>query len=271
MRIAVMQAQAEVLDIQSNLEVIQRASEQAASEGAEILLTPELFAVGYAPYALRESLDSTQIPDIHRRLSEISSEHTIALAYSLPEITDNGWLITATFVDHTGTKLAHYQKVQLFGSEEQAVFIPGDNPPASFEYKGIRLGMVICFDVEFPEIVREAARRSVELLLVPTAMGRGYERVCTHLVPTRAMESQLFIAYSNHCGSQAGFELAGTSVIAGPDGSVLAQAGHEPEVLYAEIELGLYEQAKTEVPYISAARPELYGQWAAERVNALEG
>ncbi|MGP5690715.1 nitrilase-related carbon-nitrogen hydrolase, partial [Glutamicibacter ardleyensis] len=130
------------------------------------------------------------------------------------------------------------------------------------------LGMVICFDVEFPEIVREAARRSVELLLVPTAMGRGYERVCTHLVPTRAMESQLFIAYSNHSGSQAGFELAGTSVIAGPDGSVLAQAGHEPEVLYAD--LGPYERAKTEVPYLSEARPELYAQWAAERTNALE-
>ncbi|HJX79118.1 nitrilase-related carbon-nitrogen hydrolase [Glutamicibacter sp.] len=269
MRIAVMQAEAEVLDIQSNLEVIQRAARQAASGGAEILLTPELFAVGYSPYALRESLDATQIPDVHRRLSEIASEHEIALAYSLPEVTDSGWLITSTFVDHNGIELAHYQKVQLFGSEEQDVFVPGVNPPASFEYKEMMLGMVICFDVEFPEIVREAAHRSVELLLVPTAMGRGYERVCTHLVPTRAMESQLFIAYSNHSGSQAGFELAGTSVIAGPDGSVLAQAGHEPEVLYAD--LGAYAPTKAEVPYLSEARPEIYAQWAAERTNALEG
>lgn len=271
MRIAVMQAQAEVLDIQSNLDVIQLAAQQAASAGVEILLTPELFAVGYAPYELRESLDTTQISDAHRRLSEIASEHSIALAYSLPEVRDSDWLITATFVDHRGAKLAHYQKVQLFGSEEQAVFMPGDNPPASFEYKEMMLGMVICFDVEFPEIVREAARRSVELLLVPTAMGLGYERVCTHLVPTRAMESQLFIAYSNHCGSQAGFELAGTSVIAGPDGSVLAQAGYEPEVLYAEISHGPDNRAKTEVPYLSEARPELYAHWAAERVNMLEG
>ncbi|HAY43426.1 MAG TPA: nitrilase, partial [Micrococcaceae bacterium] len=98
MRIAVMQAQAEVLDIQSNLEMIQRAARQAASEGAEILLTPELFAVGYAPYALRDSLDATRIPVVHRRLSEIASEYAIALAYSLPEVTDSGWLITSTFV-----------------------------------------------------------------------------------------------------------------------------------------------------------------------------
>lgn len=265
MRIAVMQGQAEVLDIESNLKSIQHAAAQAASQGARILLTPELFAVGYAPYALREGLEETAIQDAHQKLSEIAAQHSIALAYSLPEISDAGWLISSTFVDHQGTKLAHYQKVQLFGAEEQAVFIPGTNPPASFDYEGLRVGMVICFDVEFPEVVREAARRSVQLLLVPTAMGRGYEQVCTHLVPTRAMESQLFIAYSNHCGSQAGFDLAGTSVIAGADGLVLAQAGFEPEVLYAEIDIDQLAQAKAEVPYLFEARPELYAQWVAQR------
>lgn len=270
MRIAVMQAEAEVLDIQSNLEVIQRAAQQASAEGAKILLTPELFVVGYAPYALRESLDTAQIPLMHQRVAEIAVKHSIALAYSLPEITDDGWLITATFVDHRGTQLAHYQKVQLFGAEEHEVFIPGNNPPVSFEYEKMTLGMVVCFDIEFPEVVREAARRAVQLLLVPTAMGRGYERVCTHLVPTRAMESQLFIAYSNHCGSQAGFELAGTSVIAGPDGSVLAQAGQDAEVIYAEVEVESLSQAITEVPYLAKARPELYAQWAAERAETLQ-
>lgn len=268
MRIAVMQAEAEVLDIQGNLEMIRRFARQAAEAGARILVTPELFAVGYAPHALRESLDVSRIPEIHQQLAEIASRHSIALAYSLPESTDQGWLISSTFVDHHGSRLAHYRKVQLFGAEEQEVFIAGSNPPASFDYAGITLGMVICFDVEFPEIVREAARRSVQLLLVPTAMGRGYERVCTHLVPTRAMESGLFIAYSNHCGSQAGFELAGNSVIASADGDILAQGGREPEILLADIDVDSLERTKTEVPYLAEARTGLYAQWAAERSSA---
>ncbi|MBF6673538.1 carbon-nitrogen hydrolase family protein [Glutamicibacter sp. FBE19] len=261
MRIAVMQGEAEVLGIERNLDAIDQAAQRAAGDGAKILLTSELFAVGYAPYVLRDSLDVSLLPSAHERLSRIAAMHSIALVYSLPEITDDGWLITSTFLDDRGVKRAHYQKVQLFGAEEHEVFIAGSNPPASFDYKGMTLGMVICFDVEFPEVVRAAARRSVQLLLVPTAMGRGYEQVCTRLVPTRAMESQLFIAYANHCGSEAGFDLAGTSVIAGADGAVLAQAGSGAELLAAEIDVSSLAQIRAEVPYLSEARRDLYAQW----------
>ncbi|WP_345472205.1 carbon-nitrogen hydrolase family protein [Glutamicibacter ectropisis] len=264
MRIAVLQDEAEVLGIERNLDAIDRAAQSASENGAKILLTSELFAVGYAPYVLRDSLDVALLPSVRERLSQIAAEHSIALVYSLPEITADGWLITSTFLDERGAKLAHYQKVQLFGAEEHEVFVAGTNPPASFDYAGLTLGMVICFDVEFPEIVREAARRSVQLLLVPTAMGRGYEQVCTRLVPTRAMESQLFIAYANHSGTEAGFELAGTSVIAGADGEILAQAGSGTELLTADIDVSTLEQIKSEVPYLAEARRDLYAQWLSK-------
>lgn len=265
MRIVVMQAEAEVLEIERNLLAIDHAAQRAASDGAKILLTSELFTVGYAPYVLRDSLDISLLPGARERLSAIAAKHSIALVYSLPEITDHGWLITSTFVDDRGAKLAHYQKVQLFDTEEHEVFIAGSNPPASFEYEGITLGMVICFDVEFPEVVREASRRSVQLLLVPTAMGRGYEQVCTQLVPTRAMESQLFIAYANHSGTEAGFELAGTSVIAGADGTILAQAGAGSELLAADIDVSSLAKIRSEVPYLAEARTDLYAQWLMEK------
>ncbi|WP_159611234.1 nitrilase-related carbon-nitrogen hydrolase [Glutamicibacter sp. JC586] len=263
MRIAVMQAEAKVLGIERNLDAIDQAAQRAAADDVKILLTPELFTVGYAPYVLRDSLDVSALPDVRERLSRIAAQHSIALVYSLPEVTDNGWLITSTFVDHQGEQLAHYQKVQLFGPEEHEVFIAGTNPPASFEYRGTTLGMVICFDVEFPEVVREASRRSVQLLLVPTAMGRGYEQVCTRLIPTRAMESQLFIAYANHSGTEAGFELAGTSVIAGADGSILAQGGPDAELLAADIDVSTLATIRTEVPYLAEARVDLYAQWSS--------
>lgn len=263
MRIAVMQAEAEVLGIERNLDAMDQAARRAAQDGVRILLTPELFTVGYAPYVLRDSLDVSLLPSVRERLSAIAAKHSVALVYSLPEITDAGWLITSTFVDHQGVLLAHYQKVQLFGPEEHEVFISGTNPPASFDFEGARLGMVICFDVEFPEVVREASRRSVQLLLVPTAMGRGYEQVCTRLIPTRAMESQLFIAYANHCGTEAGFELAGTSVIAGADGSILAQGGADAQLLTADIDVSTLEVIRAEVPYLAEARRDLYAQWSA--------
>lgn len=265
MRIAVLQAEATVLNIESNLALLEDAAARASSGGASILLTPELFTVGYAPKLLRAGLEESVLPSVVERLAQIAAKHKIALLYSLPQRGDTGWHITSTFVDDSGKMLANYVKVHLFGTEELQAFVPGSLAATVLDYRGIRLGLAICFDIEFPEVVREAAVRGVQLLLVPTALGVGYERVCTTLVPARAMENQLYVAYANHTGTQNGFALAGTSVIAGPDGELLAGGGTEPELLFADIKPRHIAEAQARVPYLNAARPDLYRQWAQER------
>lgn len=265
MLIAAMQAEAVVLDYETNLKAVDEAAQKAAGQGAALLLTPELFIVGYAPYALQKSFDPAVLPELRTRLAKIAQGRGIALTYSMPDVVNGQWKITSTFVDDSGIEAAHYEKVHLFGEEEQQVFTPGVNAPAVFDYRGMKLGMAICFDVEYPELVREAARRGVELLLIPTAVGKGYEVVSTALVPTRAMESQLYIAYANHAGTENGFELSGTSVIAAPDGAILAQGGTGAEVIFASIERDRLNKVREEVPYLQQAKTGLYAQWAAQR------
>ncbi|MFJ2621310.1 carbon-nitrogen hydrolase family protein [Glutamicibacter sp. NPDC087344] len=267
MLIAAMQAEAAVLDYDANLKAIDAAAGQAAQRGARLLLTPELFVVGYAPFALKESFDPSLLGELRERLREIARRQNIALVYSMPEVAGGEWKITASCIDETGAQLAHYDKVHLFGAEEQDVFTPGHNAPAVFTYQGMTLGLAICFDVEYPELVREAALRGVEVLLVPTAVGKGYEILSTTLVPTRAMESQLYIAYANHVGTENGFELSGTSVIASPDGQILAQGGTEPTVIFATVQPSLLRQVREEVPYLREAKTQLYAQWAAQRAG----
>ena len=265
MLIAAMQAEAAVLDYDSNLKALDEAAGKAADQGASLLLTPELFIVGYAPFALQKSFDPAVLPELRTRLAKIARDRGIAIAYSMPDVVDGQWKITSTFIDSSGAELAHYEKVHLFGEEEQQVFSPGMNAPAVFDYQGMKLGMAICFDVEYPELVREAARREVELLLIPTAVGKGYEVLSTALVPTRAMESQLYIAYANHVGTENGFELSGTSVIAAPDGVILAQGGTGAEVIYARVERAFLDTVRKEVPYLREAKTDLYSRWAAQR------
>ncbi|WP_313814854.1 nitrilase-related carbon-nitrogen hydrolase [Glutamicibacter sp.] len=265
MLIAAMQAEAAVLDYDANLNAIDAAANHAAQRGARLLLTPELFVVGYAPFALRESFVPAVLDELRARLSGIAQHRGIALVYSMPDVVNGEWKITATFIDEQGLERAHYQKVHLFGDEEQEVFVPGTNAPAVFDYQGTTLGLAICFDVEYPELVREAARRGVEALLIPTAVGQGYEILSTALVPTRAMESQLYIAYANHTGTENGFQLSGTSVIAAPDGRILAQGGTDAEIIFADVEQDRLAQVREEVPYLREAKTELYAQWAAQR------
>ncbi|MDJ0354700.1 nitrilase-related carbon-nitrogen hydrolase [Paenarthrobacter sp. PH39-S1] len=262
MLLAVLQGRAQTLEIGANLAAIDAAAGRAATRGATVLLTPELFPVGYAPLTVRAELDPATLPGLAGRLAAIAERHGIALVYSLPAVRENGdWNISATLVDRSGAELLSYAKVHLFGPEEQQAFAPADQPPAVVDFDGLRTSLLICYDVEFPEPVRAAVSRGAELLLVPTALGHGYASVPQVLLRARALESQLAIGYANHCGTEGGTRFGGGSIITGADGGVLAQAGSGEELLFAQINRAEIHSARADVPYLSDRRPDLYGRW----------
>jgi predicted amidohydrolase len=260
--LALLQANAAVLDVDANCAAVEDAARTAAAAGAEVLLTPELFPVGYAPLRVRAGLDPARLPAIRRTLAGIARKSGIALVYSLPAVTSDGrWQITSTLVDREGAELLNYAKVHLFGEDERQAFSPAAEPPAVVDFHGIKTSMVICYDVEFPEAVRAAAVRGAELLLVPTALSQGFDSVPQVLLRARALESQLTVAYANHAGEEDGCAFLGGSVIAGPDGSLLAAAGPAPGLLYAEVSAASARDAREAVPYLRERRPELYSDW----------
>lgn len=120
--------------------------------------------------------------------------------------------------------------------------------------------MVICYDVEFPEYVRTAALAGAELLLVPTALPAGdiSRRVSEHVVPTRAFENGIFVAYADLCGKEADLEYCGRSVIVGPDGDEIARAGSGETLMIADIDPSAYDECRRQNPYLAERRTELY-------------
>jgi len=272
MLLSVLQANAAVLDVEANLRTVDRAARRAARAGADLLLTPELFPVGYAPLKVRAELDPADLPAIRAELADIAARNRIALVYSLPaeaEGKEGGsaqgqdWHISATLVDAAGAELLRYAKVHLFGGEERKAFVAAAEPPAVVTFKGVPTSLLICYDIEFPEAARAAAARGAELLLVPTALSAGYEAVPEVLIRARALESQLNVAYANHCGNEDGYTFGGGSVVAGPDGGLLARGGDGPELLFAQVDTETVRAAREEVPYLRERRPELYKTWEA--------
>ncbi|MET4590761.1 nitrilase-related carbon-nitrogen hydrolase [Arthrobacter sp. 754] len=266
--LAVMQANSAVLDVKANCAAVGEAAREASAAGAQLLLTPELFPVGYAPLRLRAALDPTTLPALREVLAGIARRHNIALVYSLPAVTPAGeWHISATLVDASGHELLNYDKVHLFGPEERAAFSPAAAAPGVVEFHGLKTALAICYDIEFPESARAAAVRGAELLLVPTALAGGFDAVPQVLVRARALENQLTVAYANHTGSGEGCDFRGGSIVAGPDGTVLAVAGPGTELLFAE--LGGIVDAVTDrahdaddaVDYLRDRRPDLYRSW----------
>lgn len=206
---------------------------QARVMGADLLLCPEMGLTGYAigperVAALAEPADGA----LSRAVASIARRHRVAIVYGYPERHPAGGrpYNAAQFVAANGTLRAQYRKAHLFGDMDRAQFTAGDTASQVFSWRGWRLAMLICYDVEFPEAVRDLAVQGVDAVLVPTANMREFDEVPLQMVPARARDNRLFVAYANACGHEGGLHYGGLSTVCGPDGNLLGQAGRHAEL-----------------------------------------
>jgi 5-aminopentanamidase len=242
-RIAVLQARGPDRDLAR----IDAAATSGAERGADVLVVPELLATGYDADGFARGEDPTLVP----RLQEIAARHRVALVVAEPQRaphTDRP-SITAVVLSAGGDLLGRYRKTHLYGPSERAAFTPGDGTPLVVDVGGLRCGVAICYDVEFPEVVRGLALAGAEVALVPTALDDP--AVTRVLVPARAMENRVGVAYANHVGP--GF--CGGSVIVGPDGFERARAGAVADtVLVADVTRDDLARARERVDYLADLR-----------------
>ncbi len=253
MKIAAVQMQAVPGDVDANIARIADAAKRAAAGGAKLLVAPELAVTGYGAGAAFPDIASPADGAVAERLSAIARESGLAIIAGFAERDGDDVYNSALFTDGIGTN-AVYRKSHLYGDYERQWFRP--DVPSSVQVKlcGLNLGMLICYDVEFPENVRRLALAGVDLVVVPTAlpMGASGTFVAEKMIQVRAFENQVFVAYVNHCGADPSFGYAGLSRIAAPDGSLLAQAPAEGEALiFAEIDPAAYAGSRAENTYLA--------------------
>jgi predicted amidohydrolase len=264
MRIALLQGPWAPADVAANLNRLAEGARSAAGRGAGLLICPEMFLTGYAigPEAVRrlaEPVDGASAG----RAAAIARDAGIALLYGYPELGLDGRVYNAAqLFDRHGTSLANHRKTHLFGDLDRSAFSPGDGPPTVAEVDGMRVGILICYDVEFPENVRALALAGCELVAVPTANMVPFSFVMEHLIPTRAYENHLFVAYVNRCGREGDIAYLGGSCAVGPDGLDLARAGPGEELLTADLELPRLRERPPLNTYLADRRPELYAALA---------
>jgi len=266
MLISLLQMQPVSGDVAANLAAIAKAAEAAAVMGAELLVTPELSTTGYALGPRFSELAEPRDGAIVTALAEISKECKLSIAAGFPE-RDGEVVYNSAVVVQPERPAEFYRKCHLFGDMEKQAFLPSARQPHVFDLGLFKAGMVICYDVEFPEMVRMLALAGADLVIVPTALAAcvGNRRVSETLLPARAMENQVFIAYADLCGREGDLVYEGHSVIAAPDGDYLARAGSGETLLFARLVPGDYSGLKAELPYLAERRPELYADIARKK------
>ena len=259
MKIALYQGPGVPLDVAANLATLARQAETAAAHGARLLIAPEMFLSGYniGPQAIAERAESVD-GDSAAAVAGLAQQQAIAILYGYPERADGRIYNSVQLIDRDGRRLANYRKTHLFGDIDRDAFSPGDTATVIAEIDGWSTGLLICYDVEFPENVRRLALAGADFVAVPTAVMPPYDFVAERMVPTRAFENQLFVAYANRCDSENGLDYIGLSCVAGPDGKDLARAGRGEELIVAELartQLDRWRQINT---YLDDRRPQLY-------------
>ncbi|MGW0224558.1 carbon-nitrogen hydrolase family protein [Streptomyces tendae] len=262
MRTALLQSSGRPGSTAENLKVLDEAAGRAAAAGAALLVTSELFLTGYAIGddigALAEPADG----DAADAVAEITGRHGLAIAYGYPERAGERVHNSVQLISADGTRLAGYRKTHLFGCFERDHFTPGEQPVVQAELNGVTVGLMICYDVEFPENVRAHALAGTDLLLVPTAQMHPFQFVAESVVPVRAFENQMYVAYVNRVGHEGEFEFVGLSTLAGPDGIARARAGHTEELVLADVDAAFLAASREANPYLRDRRPGLYGALA---------
>ncbi|MCX5016293.1 MULTISPECIES: carbon-nitrogen hydrolase family protein [unclassified Streptomyces] len=259
LRTALLQSSGRLGDTAENLKALDEAVARAAQGGAGLLVTSEMFLTGYALEiqdiaALAEPADGPSAAAI----GEIARRHGVAVLYGYPERAGEAVFNAAQLIGPDGVPLANYRKTHLFGCFEQDAFTPGDTPVVQADLGGLRVGIMICYDVEFPENVRAHALAGTDLLLVPTAQMHPFQFVAEQLVPVRAFENQMYIAYVNRTGPEGEFEFVGLSCLASPDGVTRTRAGRGEELVFGEADPELLSASRANNPYLRDRRPGLY-------------
>ncbi len=232
MKLAILQAQSPSGDADGALAALEAALGAAAAGGAAMLVAPELFLPGYNCRRhgdLAQPLGGAWC----EQLSQLCRASGCGLVVGLPERSGGSVYNTAIALDARGRMLAHYRKRQLFGAAEAAQFARGERYRL-FAFEEHVIGLLICYDVEFAEHVRALRSAGADLIVVPTANMLPFTHVPDLLVPARAAEMAVSIAYANYCGAEGDLVYSGGSAIVGPDGAALARAGTGPAFLIAD-------------------------------------
>lgn len=248
-------------DIDASLARMSTYVEQASKAGVDLLLFPEASVTGYNnTLEVNQQLALDTNGETCEKITALARQNNIAIAYGFAEKADGQYYNSVQFVDETGRARSLYRKTHLWGEQDRYLFTEGDDLVPVFEWRDWQIGMLICYDIEFPENVRRLALEGAQLILTPTALMSPWTTVADLVVPARAYENQVFIAYANFCGHEYEQHYVGHSCIAGPDGVDLAKAADAEIMLNATISKNIINDTRDKLPYHRDRRPTLYNR-----------
>lgn len=257
LKLALAQAEFKLGQPDQNDAIASRMAKQAAEQGADLLLLPELWASGY-DLARCEQYASPITSGWFARMASAAAEYGLVLGGSLIESEGGRYFNTFALFDEQGSLLAAYRKIHLFQLLKEEDHFQAGTELVCLDYKTTRIGLATCYDLRFPELFRGQAAAGAELILLAAEWPEKRIKHWSLLLQARAVENQCYVAAVNKVGLSQGEKLGGASSVVGPLGEILVEGGDQEALLLAEIDLDQVKKVRRWMPVLQDRKPELY-------------
>jgi predicted amidohydrolase len=243
--------------IAANMDRVFENLEHLADQGVSLAVLPEMFSCGF---------DNTQLKDhachtgsILERLSGFAEKHAMAIAGSLPEFEGGMVYNSLYFMDADGSVKGRYRKLHLFRLTDEHLFYGAGDKVVTIDTSFGRIGLMICYDLRFPELARHFFLAGAELVIVSAQWPKPRQHHWRHLVVARAIENQLFMVCANRTGIDETLVFSGMSMVVDPLGEILVDAGSIDQTAVAAIEMEQVTKARQLIPCMTDRRSDVYG------------
>jgi len=262
-KLALAQISSKREDKEANLQKIERLTRKAKEQEADLAIFPELCLSGYVVRdQFYESAETIPGPTVEK-VEALAKETRMHIIFGMPELSEKTKATvfnTAVFIGPKGL-IGKYRKMYLPTHsvfEEKRYFRAGYQT-AAFQTDVGNIGLCICYDIFFPEVVRLIRLKGAQLIVcisASPAVRRSYFETFTC---ARALENTAYLAYVNLAGIQDGLQFWGGSRLVSPNGDVLAKAKYDEEdFVPCEVDYGELRTAETFIPTLRDLRPELF-------------
>ena len=231
----------------------------AMQDNPDVLVLPETWNTGFFPKENLAELSGKDGDEVKSHIGALAKQYGVNIvAGSVSNVRDRKVFNTAMVFDRDGKCIAEYDKTHLFTPMGEDDYYTCGDHLCHFTLDGVRCGVIICYDVRFPELTRSLALQGLDMLFVVSQWPKERIFHLRTLTTARAIENQMFVVYCNSCGTAGKIVYGGNSAIIEPFGKTLALAGEIEEIITADCDMQILSDIRSSIPVFCNRRPELY-------------
>lgn len=243
-----------------NREKVKAWFHRNVNHGVDIVMLPEMWTTAYALERLKDLAEPADGPSV-TFLKELATDYDVhIIGGSIAVKEDDNIYNRAIVIDRKGRIVYEYDKIHLVPMLDEPKYLSGGRHKVqAFELDGIKMGIIICYDLRFPEIIRDLALQGIQVLFIPAEWPEARAAHWETLSTARAIENQMYVVSCNRIGSYNGTTFAGRSMFIEPFGGVLSKGTPDKEeVLQNTLDLESVKRVRKEVPIFKSRVPDLY-------------